>query len=54
MTAIKGDEYYYSTQQMGIDRRTKNFVVERCRPFIRGPKVLDLGFVDGSWTDKIS
>ena len=53
VTSIKGEEYYYSSQQMGIDRRAKQFVVERCQPFIRGPKVLDLGFVDGSWTDKI-
>jgi trans-aconitate methyltransferase len=52
-TSIKGEEYYYSPQQIGIDRRTKEFVVERCGPYIRGPKVLDLGFVDGCWTDKI-
>jgi trans-aconitate methyltransferase len=52
-TSIKGEAYYYSSQQMGIDRRTKQFVVERCQPFIRGQKVLDLGFVDGCWTDKI-
>jgi trans-aconitate methyltransferase len=50
---IKGEGYYFSAQQMGIDRRTKEFVIERCRPFIRGPKVLDLGFVDGCWTDKV-
>ncbi len=43
--------YYYSPLQQGIDARTKHFVVERCASFIRGPHVLDLGYVDGSWTD---
>ncbi len=52
-TSIKGHEYYFSAQQIGIDRRTKELLIERCCPFIRGPRVLDLGFVDGCWTDKI-
>ena len=43
--------YYYTDQQLGIDYRLKGFVIQRCEPFIRGPKVLDLGYVDGSWTD---
>ncbi|MCM3900474.1 MAG: class I SAM-dependent methyltransferase [Pyrinomonadaceae bacterium] len=46
-------DYYYSTQQQGIDRRTKEFVVQRCLPFLKGSAVLDLGFVDGMWTDRI-
>ena len=45
--------YYYSPLQQGIDARTKRFVVERCESFIRGPRVLDLGYVDGSWTDVV-
>jgi 2-polyprenyl-3-methyl-5-hydroxy-6-metoxy-1,4-benzoquinol methylase len=45
--------YYHSPQQLGIDRRTKQFVVERCLPFVRGPKVLDLGYVDGQWADAL-
>jgi trans-aconitate methyltransferase len=53
MIEIKGDEYYYSTQQKGIDRRTKGLIIRRCLPFLRGPAVLDLGFVDGCWTDEI-
>jgi 2-polyprenyl-3-methyl-5-hydroxy-6-metoxy-1,4-benzoquinol methylase len=48
-----GSEYYYSEQQQGIDRRTKALVVRRCLPFIQGPSVLDLGYVDGCWTDEI-
>jgi trans-aconitate methyltransferase len=50
---IKGTSYYYSEQQTGIDRRTKKLVIDRCLPFLRGMSVLDLGFVDGSWTDRI-
>ena len=49
----EGNEYYYSEQQQGIDRRTKALVVRRCRTFIQGPSVLDLGYVDGCWTDEI-
>ena len=43
--------YYYTPLQQGIDARTKRFVIERCEPFVRGPRVLDLGYVDGQWTD---
>ena len=43
--------YYYTPLQEGIDARTKRLVIERCEWFIRGPRVLDLGFVDGNWTD---
>lgn len=50
----RASQHYYNTSlQLGIDRRTKQFVIERCEPFIRGPKVLELGYVDGSWTDII-
>jgi len=50
---IKASDYYYSDQQRGIDRRTKDLVVRRCLPFLKGPTVLDLGFVDGCWTEHI-
>jgi len=50
---IQGESYYYSEQQEGIDRRTKDLVVQRCLPHLRGPSVLDLGYVDGGWTDPI-
>ena len=45
--------YYHTPQQQGIDRRTKQFVVDRCVPFVRGPHVLDLGSVDGQWADAL-
>jgi 2-polyprenyl-3-methyl-5-hydroxy-6-metoxy-1,4-benzoquinol methylase len=50
---VDKNEYYYSEQQQGIDRRTKGLVVRRCLPFIQGPSVLDLGYVDGCWTDEV-
>jgi 2-polyprenyl-3-methyl-5-hydroxy-6-metoxy-1,4-benzoquinol methylase len=39
--------------QLGIDYRTKAFIVERCLQFVRGPRVLDLGYVDGQWSDAL-
>src|SRR5205085_11608073 len=45
--------YYHTPLQSGIDNRTKSYVVERCAPFIRGGRVLELGYVDGLWTSKI-
>lgn len=45
--------YYYSKQQLGIDRKTKAFVIERCKPFIKGPDTLSLGYVDGDWIDVV-
>ncbi len=45
------NHYYYSPSQLGIDARTKALVMERCLPFVHGPRVLDLGFVEGAWTD---
>jgi trans-aconitate methyltransferase len=50
---IQGESYYYSEQQQGIDRRVKDLIVQRCLPFLRGPYVLDLGYVDGGWTDPV-
>jgi 2-polyprenyl-3-methyl-5-hydroxy-6-metoxy-1,4-benzoquinol methylase len=47
------EHYYYTPQQIGIDNRCKRFVIERCEPYIKGSKVLDLGYVDGLWTDVI-
>lgn len=43
--------YYHTDLQRGIDNRTKQFMVERILPFLQGPHVLDLGYVDGLWTD---
>ena len=43
--------YYHTPQQRGIDNRTKRFVIERCEPYLKGPRALELGYVDGEWTD---
>jgi 2-polyprenyl-3-methyl-5-hydroxy-6-metoxy-1,4-benzoquinol methylase len=45
--------YYHSPQQRGIDNRTKRFVIERCERYLKGPRVLELGYVDGEWTDAL-
>jgi trans-aconitate methyltransferase len=45
--------YYHSAQQLGIDNRTKALVMERLVPYLRGPRVLELGFVDGMFTDRM-
>jgi trans-aconitate methyltransferase len=45
--------YYGSAQQRGIDNRTKQLVVERCLPHLRGPDALELGYVDGLWTERL-
>jgi trans-aconitate methyltransferase len=43
--------YYHTPLQRGLDNRTKRFVIERCAPHLKGPRVLELGYVDGEWTD---
>jgi 2-polyprenyl-3-methyl-5-hydroxy-6-metoxy-1,4-benzoquinol methylase len=43
--------YYHTPQQQGIDNRVKQLLLERCAPHIGGPTVLELGYVDGLWTD---
>lgn len=53
MTEINSNLYYHSKQQKGVDRRTKEFIVERCMPFMKGADVLDMGYVDEMWTDAI-
>lgn len=48
---IYSNDYYFSEQQLGIDNRTKRLVMNQIMPCIKGPKVLELGFVDGMITD---
>lgn len=43
--------YYFSEQQIGIDNRIKKLVMEQILPYLKGHKVLELGFVDGMFTD---
>jgi trans-aconitate methyltransferase len=45
--------YYGTAQQRGIDNRTKRLIVERCVPYLHGPDALELGYVDGLWTEQI-
>ena len=45
--------YYYTPLQQGIDNRTKAFIVRQCLPFFRGERILELGYVDGLWTDAL-
>jgi 2-polyprenyl-3-methyl-5-hydroxy-6-metoxy-1,4-benzoquinol methylase len=45
--------YYHTPTQLGIDNRIKQLIVERCAPFVKGPAILELGYIDGLWTDAI-
>lgn len=45
--------YYHSPQQLGIDNRVKALVMENLIPHLQGPKILELGFVDGMMTDRL-
>ena len=46
------EHYYFSAQQMGIDNRCRDRLIERCLPFVRRGRILELGFMDGQWTDR--
>lgn len=45
--------YYHGPIQAGIDNRIKRLLIERCVPHVQGPRVLDLGYIDGTWTDAL-
>jgi RimJ/RimL family protein N-acetyltransferase/trans-aconitate methyltransferase len=45
--------YYHTPQQVGIDNRTRRLLIERVAPHIQGPRVLELGYIDGLWTDRL-
>jgi len=45
--------YYFGPVQAGIDNRVKRLLIERCLPHVQGPRVLDLGYIDGTWTDAL-
>jgi SAM-dependent methyltransferase len=46
------EHYYFSPQQTGIDNRCRERMIRRCLPYVRtGSHVLELGFMDGQWTD---
>jgi 2-polyprenyl-3-methyl-5-hydroxy-6-metoxy-1,4-benzoquinol methylase len=44
--------YYFSSQQTGIDNRCRVRMIERCLKAARPGDVLELGFMDGQWTDR--
>lgn len=44
--------YYYSAQQTGIDNRFRERMIRRCLGFLKPSAVLELGFMDGQWTDQ--
>jgi SAM-dependent methyltransferase len=47
------EHYYFTAQQTGIDNRCRERVIRRCLPHVtRGSHVLELGFMDGQWTDR--
>jgi 2-polyprenyl-3-methyl-5-hydroxy-6-metoxy-1,4-benzoquinol methylase len=43
--------YYFSSQQTGIDNRCRARMIDRCVKAARPGHVLELGFMDGQWTD---
>ena len=48
---MASQNYYYSSQQTGIDNRFRERMIRRCLRYLKGPSVLELGFMDGQWTD---
>jgi 2-polyprenyl-3-methyl-5-hydroxy-6-metoxy-1,4-benzoquinol methylase len=48
---LASDHYYFSKQHVGIDNRCREFMIARCLPHVRPGPVLELGFMDGQWTE---
>jgi 2-polyprenyl-3-methyl-5-hydroxy-6-metoxy-1,4-benzoquinol methylase len=45
-------QYYFSSQRSGIDNRCRERMIRRCLPHVKpNGTVLELGFMDGQWTD---
>ena len=55
VTAVESaaGQYYHGPLQSGIDNRVKRLLIERCLPYVCSPRVLDLGYIDGTWTDAL-
>lgn len=50
----RSSQYYYHTDiQQGIDNRLRKLLIERCQMHIKGTSILNLGYIDGTWTDSI-
>jgi 2-polyprenyl-3-methyl-5-hydroxy-6-metoxy-1,4-benzoquinol methylase len=44
--------YYFTSQQTGIDNRCRERMIARCLRAVPKGHVLELGFMDGQWTDR--
>lgn len=49
---VASERYYYSDQQIGVDNRFRARMIRRCLAALKSPAVLELGFMDGQWTDE--
>ena len=45
------ENYYFTPQQIGIDNRCRERMIHRCMRYVSPGHVLELGFMDGQWTD---
>jgi SAM-dependent methyltransferase len=45
------EHYYFTPQQTGIDNRCRERMIRRCLKHLVPGHVLELGFMDGQWTD---
>lgn len=48
----KASAHYYYTERMSVDNRLRRFMIKKCLPYSKGPNVLELGFMDGQWTEE--
>lgn len=46
------ENYYFTSQQTGIDNRCRERMIECCIKNISNARILELGFMDGQWTDR--
>lgn len=44
---------YYHSPQQHFDNTFKHYLIGRIEAFVSGPAVLELGFLDGIWTDRL-
>jgi 2-polyprenyl-3-methyl-5-hydroxy-6-metoxy-1,4-benzoquinol methylase len=45
------EHYYFTPQQTGIDNRCRERMIRRCLKHLAPGHVLELGFMDGQWTE---
>jgi 2-polyprenyl-3-methyl-5-hydroxy-6-metoxy-1,4-benzoquinol methylase len=49
----RAKSYYFTSQQTALDDRLRERLIKRCLKDIKGSAVLEFGFVDGQWTDRL-